>query len=272
MFNKKLKEEINLLAQKIQEQSNKVEELENIKDFLLCHNKDEVLATTMWSRTAYATYDKVLNLDYIHFAELKRLSKTIDDNMEVSGVQDLKNGTVIITLKDIENTEYHYLLNKDKGELTDVTALLKWKNEINIAGKKIGETLKDAGAVLDKWVNDIIKVKKEKETVGKKVKETKVKPERKKFSKLSRYYDKYQLNLSVKDFKPIHNLDEKDVATLLYLFDNYKYVYEIEKHIDLKKLSIEKYAYWLAQHGYLIYSRGMGRVANGCLIYNKESK
>lgn len=95
------------------------------------------------------------------------------------------------------------------------------------------------------------------------------KEKRKINSALRRYYDNMNLNLSVKNFREIERLDEKEAATLLYLFDQYKYLDEIAKHIELSKASLLRYAHILKTAGYLIYKREMGRVANGCLIYNK---
>lgn len=88
-------------------------------------------------------------------------------------------------------------------------------------------------------------------------------------STLMSYYRNYNLNLEIRDFKPIRRLSEKEAAILLYLFDNYKYVDEIMKHIKLTKSSILTYAYILRSAGYLIFRKDMGRVADGCLIYKK---
>lgn len=87
------------------------------------------------------------------------------------------------------------------------------------------------------------------------------------YSSLMQYYTKYNLNLEIRGFKPMKRMGEKEAATLLYLFDKYKYVDEIKKHIGLSKTTIITYAYELRKNGYLIYDNEIGRVANGCLIY-----
>lgn len=87
------------------------------------------------------------------------------------------------------------------------------------------------------------------------------------YSSLMQYYTKYNLNLEIRGFKPMKRMGEKEAATLLYLFDKYKYVDEIAKHIHLSKTTIITYAYELRKEGYLIYDNEIGRVANGCLIY-----
>ena len=87
------------------------------------------------------------------------------------------------------------------------------------------------------------------------------------YSSLMQYYTRYNLNLEIRGFKPMKRMGEKEAATLLYLFDKYKYVDEIKKHIGLSKTTIITYAYELRKEGYLIYDNEIGRVANGCLIY-----
>lgn len=89
------------------------------------------------------------------------------------------------------------------------------------------------------------------------------------YSCLMQYYTKYNLNLEIRGFKPMKRMGEKEAATLLYLFDKYKYVDEIAKHIHLSETTIKTYAYELRRNGYLIYDNEIGRVANGCLIYKK---
>lgn len=89
------------------------------------------------------------------------------------------------------------------------------------------------------------------------------------YSSLMQYYTRYNLNLEIRGFKPMKRMGEKEAATLLYLFDKYKYVDEIKKHIGLSKTTIITYAYELRKEGYLIYDNEIGRVANGCLIYKK---
>lgn len=253
MFNKKLEKRITERFEKVVDSLNeRVFNLEELNKFLLEHGKNDLVVEprTDWSFLFSNKY--YLDFKFIKCGHLIQKSKQVAEAVCVKDIENLNNGTYIISAVDnASNEDRFYMFDKYAEDIFDIT------------GYKIYNKTKEVKVETNP--------KKEKKAIDKKVKESKVKPERKKFSKLSRYYDKYKLNLSVKDFKPIHNLDEKDVATLLYLFDNYKYVYEIEKHIDLKKLSIEKYAYWLAKHGYLIYSRGMGRVANGCLIYNKEN-
>lgn len=249
-FEKRIKEEFNEIIDNL---TDRVDNLEKLNKFLLEHDKNELVVTPRTRYNFLRSDEHYLDFKFIKCGYLIEKSKEVNDEFTIKGIENLNNGTYIITAVDnASNEDRFYMFDKYAEDIFDITGYKTYS--------KTKETKVET------------KPKREKKDIDKKAKETKAKPERKKFSKLSRYYDKYQLNLSVKDFKPIGNLDEKDVATLLYLFDNYKYVYEIEKHIDLKKLSIEKYAYWLAQHGYLIYSRGMGRVANGCLIYNKESK
>lgn len=91
--------------------------------------------------------------------------------------------------------------------------------------------------------------------------------ERPRDSVLRKYYKQMNLNLGVRDFKKNGHLDEIETATLLYLYEQYKYIDEIAKHINLSKNSLVKYTYIIRKEGYLIFNRGMGRVANGCLIY-----
>lgn len=89
------------------------------------------------------------------------------------------------------------------------------------------------------------------------------------YSVLMQYYTKYNLNVDIKGFKPMKRMGRKEASTLLYLFDKYKYVSEIIKHIGLSRATVIAYAYALRKSGYLIYDHEVGRVANGCLIYNK---
>ena len=63
-------------------------------------------------------------------------------------------------------------------------------------------------------------------------------------------------------------LDEIETATLLYLYDKYKYLDEIIQHIELARNSLIKYTHIIKKLGYLIFNHGIGRVANGYLIYN----
>lgn len=188
-----------------------------------------------------------------------------------------------------------FISKKEKEELYDEIERLSAENEclearmieletlfktlVEINGDEINAKIKEINKTIytgfrDLFIgedNGIEKRKAEKNDLGK---EPTIK-QSKSFSRgsiLQQYYDKYHLNLKVRGFGRDSHFTETELATILYLFDQYKYVNEIIKHIALSRNTLMKYAYLCKKLGHLIFKGGMGRVANGCLIYVKEGK
>ena len=277
MFNKKLEKLENELVAKFErvhdELFDRVISLEKLNGFLLEYGKDHV-NIKIDRRVSVYTYTDAICAEYIKDAKYCKVTKDVgygaaeiiktrkvDDNNYIVEIK-IKNTFKILYAAFSENRkeeeEYeikYFLLDMQKGEFVDITSTKelwsKYQSKTTTKERKP-------------------KIAKDKKRIE--VEPPKVDKRKQKGGRLSEYYDKYHLNLSVKDFNSNARLNEKDTATLLYLFDNYKYVDEIAKHINLAPLSIEKYAYELSKERYLLYKNKMGRVLNGSLIYNKEIK
>lgn len=277
MFNKKFEKLENELVAKFErvhdELFDRVNSLEKLNGFLLEYGKDHV-NIKIDRRVSFYTYTDTICAEYIKDAKYCKVTKDIRSSAaEIIKTRKVDENNCIVEIK-IKNTfkilyaafsenhkeeeEYeikYFLLDMQKGEFVDITST-----------KELWSKYQSKTTTKER------KPKIAKDKKGIEVEPPKVDKRKQKGSRLSEYYDKYHLNLSVKDFEQKGRLSEKDTATLLYLFDNYKYVDEIVKHINLAPLSIEKYAYDLNKEGYLLYKNKMGRVLNGSLIYNKESK
>lgn len=272
MFNKKLKEEITNLNKRIEEISEEMGNMNKTIGFILKYGKDHV-NIKIDRRVSIYTYSDAICAEYIKDAKYCKVTKDVGCGAaEIIKTRKVDENNCIVEIK-IKNTlkilyaafsenrkeeeEYeikYFLLNMQKGEFVDITSTKElWSKYQSKTTEKERKP----------------KIAKDKKRIE--VEPPKVDKRKQKGGRLSEYYDKYHLNLSVKDFNSNARLNEKDTATLLYLFDNYKYVDEIAKHINLAPLSIEKYAYDLNKEGYLLYKNKMGRVLNGSLIYNKEN-
>ena len=268
LFNKKLNEKVKELENKLEVITNELKEQVKLSEFLLNNDKNDVAVTFPYSIFGYASHIRV---EYIWGEKLVCISKELDYNSyKLVKVHNLKDNICIVEIESkpftIDQKQYsrYFQLNKETKEFVEITELF------SIPSSGLADTLKDLGLAISNLFNNVCNGIKKESTGKQEIKETE-KPKRtqkEKSSVLKRYYDTYNLNLSVKGYKENKVLSEKEVATLLYLFDKYKYIYEIEKHIGLKNASISRYAHILKSEGYLILSRGMGRVANGCLIYN----
>lgn len=84
---------------------------------------------------------------------------------------------------------------------------------------------------------------------------------------LQKFYINNSLNLDLVEYKPVDKLNKIQITTLLYLFDQYKYIDKILKVINLSKTTLQTYAYLLKKAGYLVYRDGMGKVVPDKLIY-----
>lgn len=276
MFNKKFEKLENELVAKFErvhdELLDRVNSLEKLNGFLLEYGKDHV-NIKIDRRVSFYTYTYTICAEYIKDAKYCKVTKDIGSGAaEIIKTRKVDENNCIVEIK-IKNTfkilyaafsenrkdeeEYeikYFLLDMQNDEFVDITSTKELWSKYQ--SKTTAKERKP-------------KITKDKKRIE--VEPPKVDKRKQKVSRLSEYYDKYHLNLSVKDFKQKGRLNEKDTATLLYLFDNYKYVDEIAKHINLAPLSIEKYAYDLNKEGYILYKNKMGRVLNGSLIYNKES-
>ena len=272
MFNKKLKEEIKNLNIEIEEISKQMENVNKTLGFMFEYGKDHV-NIKINKRVNLYTYECEICAEYIDDAKYCKVTKDVGcGEAKIIETRKVDDDNYIVKIKIIntfkilyaafsenrkEEEEYeikYFLLDMQKGEFVDITSTKelwsKYQSKTTTKERKP-------------------KIAKDKKRIE--VEPPKVDKRKQKGGRLSEYYDKYRLNLSVKDFNSNARLNEKDTATLLYLFDNYKYVDEIAKHINLAPLSIEKYAYDLSKEGYLLYKNKMGRVLNGSLIYKKEN-
>ena len=273
MFNKKLKEEITNLNKRIEEISEEMGDMNKTIGFILKYGKDHV-NIKINKRVNLYTYECEICAEYIDDAKYCKVTKDVGcGEAKIIETRKVDDDNYIVKIKIIntfkilyaafsenrkEEEEYeikYFLFDMQKGEFVDITST-----------KELWSKYQSKTTTKER------KPKIAKDKKGIEVEPPKVDKRKQKVSRLSEYYDKYHLNLSVKDFEQKGRLSEKDTATLLYLFDTYKYVDEIVKHIDLASLSIQKYAYELSKEGYLLYKNKMGRVLNGSLIYNKEIK
>lgn len=163
-------------------------------------------------------------------------------------------------------------IEKLENELTLVNSKIEvlW----DVCEPQINDKIKESVKNIISGLSKIFDVENSNETLSAEIKEETIKPvenqkDTKRKSVLAHYYDDNKLNVELKQFEGCDFIGEKEVAALCYLFDQYKYIDEISKHIKLSKNTLNKYAYALARKNYIIYKNGMGRVANGCLIYNK---
>lgn len=274
---KNLKEKINRLENVIDTYKKELDEHLELTKFLLEHDKNEVVVTKKLNPLVLClSYEIVVK--YIKDGKLviieKNANTSIYSDLDVVEVKNISDNITLIHLKEY-GMDKHLQLNKNKEELSviepEIANILKENKKEST--KKTREVKVNLDTAIDTAIDtintvplkDVVKKQEEKPKYvknGIKYKDTQ-------YSLLMQYYNKYNLNLGVKDFKPIKRMGEKEAATLLYLFDKYKYVKEIMKHINLSKTTITTYAYVLRSNGYLVYENEIGRVANGCLIYNK---
>lgn len=84
--------------------------------------------------------------------------------------------------------------------------------------------------------------------------------------KLTAYYDENNLKLDVNGYKESF-LSKKETATLLYLFDKYKNVFEIAKRTGLAVSSVARYANMLKAEKLMDTQGDNGWVINNSLLY-----
>lgn len=257
--NKKLNEKIQDLEEEVKGLGLELDKQVKLSKFLLDHKKDDVVAKIVnvynWFYPSWYTHK--LEVEYLYDNEIKNVDKDLGNHeFKVENVENINNKVAIIKIKNNYGETKIIQLDKTTNELVEITLLAQHFTDVGKKMKKMEKVSADIDAVAEsqnKYDKNGIKTK---EPVN---------------SALMTYYHKYNLDLSIKHFSPIKRLSEKEAATLLYLFDHYKYVNEIVKHIDLSRNSIITYAYTLRKAGYLIYSNEMGRVANGCLVYNEKA-
>lgn len=255
MFGKNvLRNEIRNLDEKIEKLEIELNKQTSLAKFLLNYNKEDVVASINYSNAIiFRLYE--LKVQYVYNNEIRNANQPLGENAYIlESVENINDKVSVIKIKDSNNKIEYFYLDKVANSIFKIT---EFANYIANIGKK--EEQKEI-VVADKEKKIKKKVVANKETTSELVSN--------KSTTLCKFYDAMRLNLRVRDFKEVRRLDEKECATLLYLFDQYKYVDEIMKHIKLTKSSILTYAYILKNAGYLIFRKDMGRVANGCLIYN----
>lgn len=251
--NQKLKQKIENLEEKIEEIKLGLDKQVKLSKFLLNHQKEDVVAEVKkFVKDEYLiTLCYELQVEYLYDNEIKNVSIELSRGygiyyFYVENVENINDKIAIIKIKNYDEYKI-FQLNKEISKLTEITSLVEHYDNINKKDIKTQAVYSNNG-------NKTENVKKE--------------IERPRDSVLRKYYKQMNLNLNVRGFKENSNLDEMETATLLYLYDKYKNLDEIIKHIKLARGSLIKYTYIIKKLGYLIYNHGIGRVANGCLIYN----
>lgn len=251
--NQKLKQKIENLEEKIEEIKSELNKQVKLSKFLLNHQKEDVVAEIkkIFNNEYLITLCYELQVEYLYDNEIKNVSIELSrgygiNNFDVENVENINNTISIIKIKNYDKYKI-FQLNKEISKLVEITSLVEHYDNIN---KKDVKTEAIDSNNRNKTENVKNKIKKTRD------------------SALKKYYKQMNLNLNVRDFKENGTLDEIETATLLYLYDKYKNLDEIIKHIKLARGSLIKYTYIIKKLGYLIYNHGIGRVANGCLIYN----
>lgn len=277
---KNLEEKIEELEKKLNECNSSLNTQIKLSNFLLDHKKEDVVVKIKVKYLAIFLCEYKLEAEYFYENEIQKVSIDIGTTQyALDKIENINDKISIIKILNIYGKHKSFTLNKETKEIFEMTDLEEHFANI---GKKIEEKVEvsaDSGRKQKKKApkseekvqeNDTNSSDTKEEIKPKKYDKNKIKFKDARYSTLMQYYTKYDLNLGVKGFKPIKRMGEKEAATLLYLFDRYKYVKEIVKHINLSRNSIITYAYELRKNGFLIYENEMGRVANGCLIYNVE--
>ena len=273
--NKKLNEKIKELEEKLKQCSSSLTTQIKLINFLLDHKKEDVVVKINSKCLALFLHLYELEAEYFYENEIQKVSIDIGTTQyALDKIENINDKISIIKILNIYGDHKSFTLNKETKEIFEMTDLEEHFANI---GKKIEEKVEisaDSGTKQKKKApkseekvqkNDTISSDEETETKvydknGIKYKDTQ-------YSVLMQYYTKYNLNVDIKGFKPMKRMGRKEASTLLYLFDKYKYVSEIIKHIGLSRATVVAYAYALRKSGYLIYDHEVGRVANGCLIY-----
>ena len=240
------------MEEKIEEIKSELNKQVKLSKFLLNHQKEDVVAEIkkIFNNEYLITLCYELQVEYLYDNEIKNVSIELSrgygiNNFDVENVENINDTISIIKIKNYDKYKI-FQLNKEISKLVEITSLVEHYN--------IDKKSEKTQAVYSNNRN--------------KTENVKNKIERPRDSALRKYYKQMNLNLNVRDFKENGTLDEIETATLLYLYDKYKNLDEIIKHIKLARGSLIKYTYIIKKLGYLIYNHGIGRVANGCLIYN----
>lgn len=269
MFGKKvLIERMRNLDEKVQELDSQLKSKTSLAKFLLNHKKEDVVVSITYTDILLSRPIYGLKAQYVYENEIKDVFIHLGYNTHIlESVENINDKVSVVKVKNIDGDSKYYYLDKGSNSIFEVT---EFANHLTNIGKKIEEK---PSKIADKETKTSKSEEKAKE--NNKKTETKVydkngiKYKDTQYSVLMQYYTKYNLNVDIRDFKPIKRMGRKEAATLLYLFDKYKYVSEIIKHIGLSRATVVAYAYALRKNGYLIYDHEVGRVANGCLIYKK---
>lgn len=262
--NKKIKD----LEEKVKDLGLELDKQVKLSKFLLNNKKEDVVVKVksicLGIFACFSTYE--LQVEYLYDNQIKNSKMDLGlHEFKVENVENINDKVAIIKIKNNYGETKIIQLDKITNELVEITLLAQHFANI---GKKVEEK---PSKIADKETKTTESEEKSKE--NNKKTETKVydkngiKYKDTQYSVLMQYYTKYNLNVDIKDFKPMKRMGRKEAATLLYLFDKYKYVSEIIKHIGLSRATVMAYAYALRRNGYLIYEHEVGRVANGCLIY-----
>ena len=267
--NKKLKEKVEILEDKIKDLKVSLDGEMELSEFLLNHNKEDIVVEATLTNS-HSLFMECLRVKYIYGNKVITITRPCGGIYFpncVKNIIDLNNKQVLIHIVDMVCRDEYWMLDKEEQQFVNVTNVAKYYiDKYDISNKLESDTnkLKDIFVDLTKESKNANNDdNKQSNVVGKKT------ITRNRKSVLKKYYENNKLDLNVKDFHQNSALDETDVATLLYLYDKYKYLDEIAKHINLNKNSLVKYTYIIRKEGYLIYNHGIGRVANGALIYNK---
>lgn len=252
-------QKIKNLEEKVKDLGLELDKQVKLSKFLLNNKKEDVVVKvrniSMGIFASFYTYE--LQVEYLYDNQIKDAKKDLGlHEFIVEDVENINQKITIIKIKNNYGETKIIQLNKATSELMEITLLAQHFIDVGKKMKKMEQISADMDASAES---------------EKKIDKNPIKTKEPVNSALMTYYHKYNLDLSIKHFSPIRRLSEKEAATLLYLFDHYKYVNEIVKHIDLSRNSIITYAYTLRKAGYLIYANEMGRVANGCLVYNEKA-
>lgn len=272
--NKKLKERIEILEIIRKNMEDKLVKQNELAKFLLKYDKKDIIVEFEPLFSIFNDIQNTIVVRFIYNDELVVIRKQCPlDTYEVGGVDNITSETDLIHIVNSKNKDTYFQLDKPKKELSDVTAIANHFDEQSGIVQNLKSSSESLLNAIDKLVSETTDSDKgkKKDKNSKIIADKKINIRKERPSKLKKYYDKFDLNLRVKDFNGCEYISEKDVATLLYLYDRYKYMDEILKHIDLKKTTLERYSHALKKNNYLIFNHGMGRVANGCLIYEKKA-
>ena len=227
--NKKIKD----LEEKVKDLGLELDKQVKLSKFLLNNKKEDVVVKVksicLGIFACFSTYE--LQVEYLYDNQIKNSKMDLGlHEFKVENVENINDKVAIIKIKNNYGETKIIQLDKITNELVEITLLAQHFTDVGKKMKKMEQISADMDASAESE-NKIDKNPiKTKEPVN---------------SALMTYYHKYNLDLSIKHFSPIRRLSEKEAATLLYLFDHYKYVNEIVKHIDLSRNSIITYDYTL---------------------------